>query len=284
MNLPKFSTENTVLLTIVLVTVLALGAFSIARMPQEQFSEVPFFWVNVVVPFPGATAEDIERSVTIKVEQTMQGLKSLKQIQSVTSDGLSVTRVEFDDGISNDEFERLFQDVRTRVSQLDFPEGALQATANDFSSNDFLPVIEVVVSGGDSYEDLDRAARLIRDAVLGVRDVSDAELIGARDRRIFINADRERLESLGISITELLRAVQRHVRGVDVEHQFGRGLVMAGDELRGQHLVQRPGLLAGLGGVHGVGAVASHGFSDHVVQLQRGVSAFAGTPVPSGVS
>ncbi len=209
MNLPKFSTENTVLLTIVLVTVLALGAFSIARMPQEQFSEVPFFWVNVVVPFPGATAEDIERSVTIKVEQAMQGLRSLKQIQSVTSDGLSVTRVEFDDGISNDEFERLFQDVRTRVSQLDFPEGALQATANDFSSNDFLPVIEVVVSGGDSYEELDRAARLIRDAVLGVKDVSDAELIGARERRILIDADRERLESLGISITELLRAVQQ---------------------------------------------------------------------------
>lgn len=209
MNLPKFSTENTVLLSIVLITILALGAFSIARMPQEQFSEVPFFWVNVVVPFPGATAEDIERSVTIKVEQAMQGLKSLKQIQSVTSDGLSVTRVEFDDGISNDEFERLFQDVRTRVSQLDFPEGALQATANDFSSNDFLPVIEVVVSGGDSYEELDRAARLIRDAVLGVKDVSDAELIGARGRRILIDADRERLESLGISITELLRAVQQ---------------------------------------------------------------------------
>lgn len=209
MNLPKFSTENTVLLSIVLITVLALGAFSIARMPQEQFSEVPFFWVNVVVPFPGATAEDIERSVTIKVEQAMQGLRSLKQIQSVTSDGLSVTRVEFDDGISNDEFERLFQDVRTRVSQLDFPEGALQATANDFSSNDFLPVIEVVVSGGDSYEDLDRAARLIRDAALGVKDVSDAELIGARDRRILIDADRERLESLGISLTELLRSVQQ---------------------------------------------------------------------------
>lgn len=67
----------------------------------------------------------------------------------------------------------------------------------------------MVVSGGDSYEELDRAARLIRDAVLGVKDVSDAELIGARDRRILIDADRERLESLGISITELLRAVQQ---------------------------------------------------------------------------
>ena len=51
MSLPKFSTENTVLLSIVLVTLLVLGGFSVARMPQEQFSEVPFFWVNVVVPY-----------------------------------------------------------------------------------------------------------------------------------------------------------------------------------------------------------------------------------------
>ena len=149
MNLPKFSIENTVLLSIVLITVLVLGSFSVLRMPQEQFSEVPFFWVNVVVPYPGASASDIEQSVTIKVEQEMQGLDSLKQIQSVTGDGLAVIRVEFDDGISNDEFARLFQDVRSRLSRVILPDGALQAQASDFSSNDFLPVIEVVVSGDE---------------------------------------------------------------------------------------------------------------------------------------
>ena len=88
MSLPGFSTENTVLLTIVLITVLVLGNFSVLRMPQEQFSEVPFFWVNVVVPYPGASASDIEQSVTVKIEREMQGLDSLKQIQSVTGGGL----------------------------------------------------------------------------------------------------------------------------------------------------------------------------------------------------
>lgn len=209
MNLPKFSTENTVLLSIVLVTVLVLGGFSIARMPQEQFSEVPFFWVNVVVPYPGASASDIEQSVTVKIEREMQGLKSLKQIQSVTSDGLSLVRVEFDDGISNDEFDRLFQDVRTRLGKVSLPDGTLQAQADDFSSNDFLPVIEVVVSGSVPYEDLGSQARVLRDRILAIKDVSSVDLIGDRDRRIVIDADRARLEALGIPIAELVRAVQQ---------------------------------------------------------------------------
>ncbi|HSV56223.1 MAG TPA: efflux RND transporter permease subunit, partial [Magnetospirillaceae bacterium] len=209
MNLPKFSTENSVLLTIVLVTVLVLGIFSIARMPQEQFSEVPFFWVNIMVPYPGVSAGDIERSVVVKIEREIQGIDSLKQIQSVASDGLAIVRVEFDDGISNDEFDRLFQDVRTRFSRVELPEGTLQAVVDDFSSNDFLPVIEAAVSGPAPYEDLNRIALSLRDRILELKDVSSVDLVGDRDRRIVVDADRVRLEALGISLFEVLRAVQQ---------------------------------------------------------------------------
>lgn len=238
MNLPKFSTENTVLLTIVLVTLLALGGFSVARMPQEQYSEVPFFWVNIVVPYPGASSSDIEQSVTVKVEREMQGLKSLKRVQSVTSDGLSVVRVEFDDGISNDEFERLFQDARTRLARVSLPDGALQPEAADFSSNDFLPVIEVAVSGSAPYADLIVVARDLRDRVLSVKDVSSVDLVGDRDRRIVVDADRERLESFGISISEVLRAVQQ--KNVSVP---GGALETASRE----YLLRTVGSLRGIG-------------------------------------
>ncbi len=254
MNLPEFSTKNNVLLSIVLVTILVLGGFSIARMPQEQFSEVPFFWVNVIVPYPGASASDIEQSVTVKVEQEMQGLKSLKQIQSVTSDGLAVVRVEFDDGISNDEFDRLFQDVRTRLGKVNLPDGTLQPLADDFSSNDFLPVIEVVVSGQTPYEDLSVTAAALRDRILAVKDVSSVDLVGDRDRRIVVDADREKLESLGISIAEVLRAVQQKnvtVPGGSLETVSREYLLRTVGSLRGigefeNVIVRRTDSLSGL--------------------------------------
>ncbi len=209
MNIPKFSIDNHVLLTIVLFTLLFLGGVSIARLPQEQFSEVPFYWVNVIVPYPGASSEDIERSVTLKVEQEMQGIDKLKGVQSVTSEGLSVVRVEFDDGITQDEFERLYQEVRSRFSRVVLPDGTLQASISDFSSNDFLPVIEVVLTGEVPYETLDQSARLLRDRFLSVSQVSSVDLSGSRKRRIVLAADRDKLEAVGLALTDIVRAVQQ---------------------------------------------------------------------------
>jgi multidrug efflux pump subunit AcrB len=210
----KFSVDNSVLVNILMVTLLVLGAFSVTRLPREQFAEVPFFWANIVVPYSGASAEDVEKSVTIKIENAFQGLKKVKQISSVSQEGLALVRVEFEDGISNSEFARLFQEVQTRVGNVDLPEGTLDPDIDDFSSSDFLPVIEVVVSGSAEFSLLDRTARLLRERLLTVEGVSGIDLVGARDTRIAVSARQERLESLGISLDELVTAVRR--RSVDV--------------------------------------------------------------------
>lgn len=209
MNIPKFSVQNGVLLSIVMATILILGGLSLLRLPQEQFSEVPFYWVNVTVPYPGASAEDVERSVTIKVERDMQGLPFLKEIQSVTAEGISVVRVQFDDGIDDDEFSRLYQDVRTRFSRVDLPAGTLPAVVDDFSSNDFLPVVEVAVYGDVPYEDLYRASRVLEDRFASLPSLSSVGTAGRRDRRIAVEARRDKLESRGIALSELVRAVQQ---------------------------------------------------------------------------
>jgi multidrug efflux pump subunit AcrB len=208
MTIGRFSVTHTVLINILMVTILALGVFSLIRLPQEQFAEVPFFWVNVIVPYPGVSAEDMESSVTIPVENQFQGISRLKRISSTTSEGLSVVRVEFDDGISNDEFRTLYQEAQTRFSQVQLPDGILTPIVDDFSSADFLPVIEVVISGDQPYEVLRDEAELLRNQILKVSDVSDVDIIGLPDRQIILDVDTFRLTSLGLTANELLRAVQ----------------------------------------------------------------------------
>jgi multidrug efflux pump subunit AcrB len=207
-SIGRFSVTKPVLINILMVTLLALGLFSVIRLPQEQFAEVPFFWVNVIVPYPGASAEDLEASVTIPVENAFQGISKLKRISSTTSEGLSVVRVEFDDGISNTEFQALFQESQTRFSQVALPDGVLTPLVDDFSSADFLPVIEVVISGNLPYELLREEAFYLRDRILKVKDVSDVDIIGLPDRQILVNLDPGRLTSLGLSVNEVIRAIQ----------------------------------------------------------------------------
>ena len=208
MTIGSFSVKNGVLLNISMVVILVAGFFSVSRLPQEQFSEIPFYYVNIIVPYPGAAAEDVERSVTIRVETEMSGIEDLDEIQSVTSEGLARITLQFDQGMTDEVFARRFQEVQNRFARITLPDGTLQAVIDDFSTNDFLPVIEVVLSGEVPYPELNRAARALADRLRTVRSVSQINLVGSRDRRITIDLQRERLESLGISFNEVVAAVR----------------------------------------------------------------------------
>lgn len=210
----KFSVTKPVLINILMITVLALGLFSLISLPQEQFAEVPFYWVNVIVPYPGVAAEDMEASVTIPVENAFQGMDRLKQISSTTSEGLSVVRVEFDDGIDDQLFKALFQDAQTRFSQVTLPDGTLPAILDDFSSSDFLPVVEVIISGNLPYQELREQALALQNEILKVGDVADVQIIGLPERQIQVQLDPTMLASLGLSVNEVVRSISEQNRTV----------------------------------------------------------------------
>ncbi|MDC7243893.1 MAG: efflux RND transporter permease subunit, partial [Sphaerochaetaceae bacterium] len=206
-SIGRFSVTKPVMVNILMITVLLLGGLSLARLPQEQFAEIPFYWVNVIVPYPGVGVEDLESSVTVPVENAFQGMDKLKQISSTTSEGLSVVRVEFDDGITQQEFNSLYQEAQTRFSQVVLPDGVIDPIVDDFSSADFLPVIEVVISGNLPYEQLRDQAISLQNEILQVNDVSDVELLGLPDRQILINLDNNSLISRGLSVNEVVSAI-----------------------------------------------------------------------------
>ncbi len=209
-SIGRFSVTKPVLVNILMITILALGGvFSLLTLPQEQFAEVPFYWVNVIVPYPGVSAQDMESSVTIPVENAFAGMDRLKQISSTTSEGgLSVVRVEFDDGIDDTLFRSLYQDAQTRFSQVTLPDGVLQPVLDDFSSSDFLPVIEVIVSGNLSYQDMREQAQELQNRFLSIPDVSDVEIVGLPERQIQVKLNPTLLSSMGgLSVNEVVRSL-----------------------------------------------------------------------------
>ena len=246
MKIGKLSTANPVFVNIVTITLLVLGLFSLYRLPREQFVEVPFYWAILSVRYPGAPADEIEKTVTVKLEQELKNLPQLKRIQSSSTEGFALLRLEFRDGISNEEFGRLYQEAITRAGKVTLPAGADKPQIKDFSSADFLPVIQLVLyeekgaekatspdGHGDSLgagsetssrnrvtspnaglsssgEDaaLFRSARRLRDSLEALPGVRSVTLFGSRDRKIFLEADPERMETLGIAITDLVRVVE----------------------------------------------------------------------------
>jgi multidrug efflux pump subunit AcrB len=207
MSLGKFSVSNPVLVNILMVVIFILGFLSISRLPQEQFSEVPFYWVNVIVPYPGVAAEDVEKTVTVPVENEYANLERVSQISSVSSEGLSVVRIEFEDGISDEDFNRLYQKVQTDFSRITLPDGVLDATIDDFSATDFVPVIEVILYGDNDFNSLSSTASLLRDRLLSTPDIAGIDIVGDREKKIFIEVDRVKMDSVGLSVGEVYAAI-----------------------------------------------------------------------------
>ena len=208
MKIAGLSVRNPVLVNILMAALLALGALSLTRMPQEQFSEVPFYYVNILVPWPGVGAEEVETRIVIPIEDEMQGLDDLDEISSTASEGLAAVSVRFDDGISSERFDKLFGDVNARFSRVSLPDDSLQPSVESFSSNDFTPVIEAVLSGDVGYRELAASAESLVDPLRRISEVSDVEIIGLRDRQIRISADRAALESRNIALDSLVSAVR----------------------------------------------------------------------------
>ncbi|MGD9201083.1 MAG: efflux RND transporter permease subunit [Chitinispirillia bacterium] len=208
MNIGKFSVSNPVLVNILMIAILALGTLSMLRLPREAEPEVSFSWVLMVVPYPGASAEEVEKNVTIKIEDEISDIDNIKKITSTSEPGSAFLMVFFEDGISDNEFKRLYQDVRTEFDKVELPEGTLEPWIDDFSTSDMVPMITLHLKGDLDDAAINRAAHDLQDKLLDIKDISKAEIYGGQEREIWIEADRDKMEAFGISLSEISDAIK----------------------------------------------------------------------------
>jgi multidrug efflux pump subunit AcrB len=213
MNFGKFSVSNSVFLNILMVTVFVLGAVALVQLPKEAMSDISYNFGIIMIYYPGVSASDIEKSVTSKIEDEISDVKKLKRTISLTQEGLTYLMVEFDDGISDDEFRVRFSDMQKKVTQIQFPDGVLDPYITEVSMSEFMPVIQLNIAGDSlSEEYMNTVARAIRDDLLSIRNVSKVQIVGGRDREVEISINREVTEAIGINVLEIVNAVQkRHI-------------------------------------------------------------------------
>jgi multidrug efflux pump subunit AcrB len=208
MNIGKFSVKNSVLMNILTVVILFLGAISFMRLPRALESDISFSWVFLSVVYPGVSAEEVEKNITVKIEEEIEDVEKIKKISSITREGMSFIQVEFEDGVSNSEFRRLYQDLRAEFDKVDLPDDALEPYIDDFSTSDFMSIVNVVLTGNVNDEIINKQAIKLQDKLLDIDDISKAEIVGGGDREIWINVDRDKIDAWGISLDQVSNAIR----------------------------------------------------------------------------
>jgi len=122
-NVSRFFVENRQFAWVLLIATCIWGIFAYNNMPQRKDPEVLVRKAVAITPWFGASAEKVEQLVTKKVEETIGKNASIKKIESISRDGLSIVFCEIDDSVVDTKIE--LDDIALNLNSLkDLPQNA----------------------------------------------------------------------------------------------------------------------------------------------------------------
>ena len=181
----RFSLNNPLLVNLVLALVLVLGLLGWHSMPQEVFPTFDRDVLQVRATFEGASPEEMERQITIPIEEALDSLVDIDSVTSQSQEGVSVIRYKLLEGADPDE---LLREMRTEIDAIkDFPEDA--DTPQISRLKHLFPVVSVALHGDVPMALLYALADRLRRAMQQIPGVSGVGVTGKRDWEVWVELD-----------------------------------------------------------------------------------------------
>src|SRR5215471_5433096 len=199
--------RNGIAILMASLAIVLLGATSLGRMPIDLFPNLNYPSLQVGTIYKGASAQDIERSVTYPIEKAVSAVANVRYVESRSRQGFSAVTVQFAWGADIDAgLTEVVQRIQAIMSSL--PTGIQQPFIVKFDLSN-IPVCILTVAGGglDERALYDLAYNTIEPQIERLPGVASANVDGGKIRQITVNLDRDRLYAKGLSVNEVTRAV-----------------------------------------------------------------------------
>jgi len=207
-NLSAWALRNKTLVLYTMIVLAVIGFFSYQRLGQSE--DPPFtFKIMVVRTFwPGATAEEVGRQVTDRIEKKLMETGEYEFIRSYSRPGESLVQIMARDSLHSRDIPALWYQVRKKVGDIrgTLPSGIVGPFFNDEFGDTFGNIYALSGEGFDYATMKDYAERIELD-LHRVPDVAKVDLIGLQEEKIWIELSNTKLATLGIPLQAVQQAI-----------------------------------------------------------------------------
>ena len=199
--------RNSIAILMASLGVAILGLVALGRLPVDLFPNINLPIINVGTIYTGAGVLDIEKTVTYPIEKAVSAVSDVKFVESKSRQGLSTVRLWMNWGadVNNGQTE-----VIQRIQQIlnSLPTGIKQPFIVRYDLSN-IPVVLVTVSGGglDERQLYDLTYNAIEPQLERLGGVASASIDGGKVRQITVNLNRDQLYAKGVSIVDVVSAV-----------------------------------------------------------------------------
>jgi len=197
--------ENHVAANLLMFAILAAGLLSAPNIKQSIFPDFDTKFISATIVYPGSSPEDIERAVTIRIEEEIQDIEGIEEIRSSANEGATNVTIEMQDTADT---SKALSEIENRIDAITtLPEETEEPIVREilFAPN----VLDIVIHGDADERSLKLIGQRIRDDLAALPGISQVELSAVRPYEISIEVSESALQQYGLRFDEVVMAVRR---------------------------------------------------------------------------
>lgn len=188
---------------LLMVIMLAAGLLSIRGLRREALPDALPVVVQVLVPFPGATVEEVEQSILNRLESALEGVQFLKLMTGRAQQSVATVQLEM---LEDGDYQAFRNEIDNAISGIiDFPESAEAPIITKLNTRQ--PVLDILVSGPMDAVSLKQYCEEVRDKLLASSKISEVNIQGFSDHLLRVELNREAMLRYGLSPTAVSLAI-----------------------------------------------------------------------------
>jgi HAE1 family hydrophobic/amphiphilic exporter-1 len=206
MTLAEIAIKRSTLVVVVFTALIFLGILCYSMISYELIPKMGAPIMAVIIQYPGASANEVESSVTKILEDALSALENVKSMNSTSQEGNSTIQIELE---SNANIDLAIQDAQRKINAVlyQLPEGAKTPSLQSFSTDE-IPVLKLGVRAQMESTKLYQVTKdQIKPRLAKISGVGQVTLIGGDEREIKINVSRSKLTAYKISISQIYTIV-----------------------------------------------------------------------------
>ena len=210
-KLSSWAIGNKTTIYVIMAVLFFYGISAYLSMARENFPEVKETKIYISTPFPGNTAEDIEKLITDPIEDKVKSVSNVVKVTSTSQEDYSMVIVEFDENISVELAKQKIKDeLSQETSSEDWPtfNGAkIEPNVFDLSMSEEMPILNINISGDYPVYKLKEFGEHLQDEIEDLAEIKKADIRGAQDKEVEVAVDVYKMMAAKVSFNDITSAI-----------------------------------------------------------------------------
>lgn len=210
-KLSSWAIDNPTVIYVMMAILFFLGISAYFDLPREDFPEIKETKIYISTPYPGNTAEDIERLIVDPLEDELDDVSNVVEILSTSQEDYGIITVEFDEDITVEEAKVKVKDKVDAVkSGEDWPtfNGAkVEPNVFDLNLSEEIPIVNYNITGDYPVEKLKEFAEYLEEELERIPQIKQVDIRGAQEKEVEVAVDVYKMMAARVSFQDVANSI-----------------------------------------------------------------------------